>query len=348
MQYNKVFIDSFAYELPSLVVSTREIEERLSAVYRKLYIPIGQLETITGIKERRWWPNDFSVSIGATIAAEKALQQVNMKPQDIDCLIYAGVCRDYIEPATACRVAAELGITESAAVYDVSNACLGVLNGIVDIANRIELGQIRTGMVVTCESSRDVNEDVIYRLNDNPNIEHFKNSLATLTGGSGAAAVILSDGSFNPEKHRHQLVGGVNKCAVEHHELCRWGLRKLQNTMFEQFLITDAVSVLKYGLSLGLKTWTSFLLELGWARELVDKVISHQVGKPHRTSILQTLGINEDKDFPTFSFLGNMGTASLPISAALAGERDFIVKGDQVGLLGIGSGLNCLMMGLKW
>ena len=32
-----------------------------------------------------------------------------------------------------------------AAVYDVSNACLGVLNGMVDIANRIELGQIRAG-----------------------------------------------------------------------------------------------------------------------------------------------------------------------------------------------------------
>ena len=118
--------------------------------------------------------------------------------------------------------------------------------------------------------------------------------------------------------------------------------------MFEQFLITDAVSVLRYGLSLGIKTWNSFLHELGWAREFVDKIISHQVGKPHRASILEALGINEEKDFPTFSFLGNMGTASLPISVALAEERGFLENGDQVGLLGIGSGLNCLMMGLKW
>ena len=64
-------------------------------------------------------------------------------------LIYAGVCREQFEPATACAVAADLGISPDAAVYDLSNACLGVLNGIVDVANRIELGQCRAGLVVS-------------------------------------------------------------------------------------------------------------------------------------------------------------------------------------------------------
>ena len=54
-------------------------------------------------------------------------------------------------------------------------------------------------------------------------------------------------------------------------------------------------------------------------------------------------------DFATqLGFLGNMGTVSLPITAAIAKERDFLLPGDIVGFLGIGSGLNCLMLAIQW
>ncbi len=347
MQYSKVYINAFAYELPSIVVTTQELEERLRPVYEKLRVPLGQLEAITGIKERRWWPENFQVATGATIAAEKAIEKAGIPASEVDTLIYAGVCRDYFEPATACKIAADLGLREGSSIYDISNACLGVLNGIVDIANRIELGQIRAGVVVSCETARDVNDDVIHNLIKNPNMELFKTSLATLTGGSGAAAVVLTDGSFDNLPAR-KLIGGVTRSAVEHHDLCRWGVRKIQNAMFEQFMITDAVNVLKYGLSLGIKTWHGLLTELGWAKEVVDKIISHQVGESHRSSILKGLGIDESKDYATYPWLGNIGTVSVPLSAAIAEERGFLKKGDQVGLLGIGSGLNCMMMGIQW
>ena len=77
-------------------------------------------------------------------------------------------------------------------------------------------------------------------------------------------------------------------------------------------------------------------------------MICHQVGTCHRDSVLKTLGISPDKDYSTYSFLGNMGTVSLPLTAALAEEREFLRPGDRVGLLGIGSGLNCLMLGVEW
>jgi 3-oxoacyl-[acyl-carrier-protein] synthase-3 len=63
---------------------------------------------------------------------------------------------------------------------------------------------------------------------------------------------------------------------------------------------------------------------------------------------LNAIGIPKEKDFTTFRYLGNIGTVSLPITAAIAGERDFLMKNDLVGFFGIGSGLNCLMLGLKW
>lgn len=115
-----------------------------------------------------------------------------------------------------------------------------------------------------------------------------------------------------------------------------------------QFMSTDSVAVLKYGVDLGLRTWLSFLQRVGWASDMVDKIICHQVGASHRDLILKTLGISPHKEYSTYSFLGNMGTVSLPLTAALAEEREFLLPGDRVGFLGIGSGLNCLMLGVDW
>lgn len=52
--------------------------------------------------------------------------------------------------------------------------------------------------------------------------------------------------------------------------------------------------------------------------------------------------------FLTYRYLGNIGTVSLPITAALAEEREFLKAGDHVALMGIGSGLTCMMLGVEW
>ena len=347
MRYSRVYIDSIGYELAPVVVSSAELEARLKGLYDALRIPEGQLEALTGIVERRWWEEGYPLSEGALAAARHALASSAVPSGEIDVLIYAGVCRELFEPATACRVAAGLDVSPGAAVYDLSNACLGVLNGMIEIANRIELGQTRAGMVVSCETAREINDIMIDRMLQANDMETFRTSLATLTGGSGAIAVLLTDGSFTAEPRR-KLIGGVTQTAPQFHDLCRWGLETVLPQGLRPFMTTDAVSVLKHGVELGQRTWSAFLRQLGWVKDQVDKVISHQVGAGHRDTILQTLGIAAEKDFSTFPFLGNIGTVSLPLTAALAEDREFLLPGDRVAFLGIGSGLNCLMLGLEW
>lgn len=392
-------MESIGYELPPMVVTSDELEGRLQPMYEALRISPGQLEALTGISERRWWDEGYSLSEGAAAAARKALAQSNVQAADIETLIYAGVCRENYEPATACAVAAQLGVSQDAYVYDISNACLGVLNGIIDIANRIELKQIRAGMVVSCESSREIVEIMINRMLNEKTMEIFSSSLATLTGGSGAAAVLLTDGSFG-NANAHRLIGAATQAAPEHHRLCRWGvtlspaelgkmiltpdklmatvddvlspdtiptiMRELMTSeklptvvanllpskklpqVLTEFMSTDSVAVLKHGVKLGVRTWGSFLGKMGWAREEIDKVICHQVGSGHQETILRELGIAKDKDFSTYKYLGNIGTVSVPMTAAIADQRKFLKRGDRVGFLGIGSGLNCMMLGWEW
>jgi len=91
-----------------------------------------------------------------------------------------------------------------------------------------------------------------------------------------------------------------------------------------------------------------FLAQMGWKSEQVDRVVCHQVGSGHQDAILKSLNVAREKDYTTYRFLGNMGTAALPVTAAIAAERGVLKAGQNVGFLGIGSGLTCLMMGLEW
>lgn len=347
MKYTKVYIDTIAYELPSIVVTSGELEEKLLPLYEKLHFSPGQLEELTGIYERRWWDRGFSVSKGAVTAAKKALEISNVNSKDIDILIYAGVCREGIEPATACGVAAALDISCNATIFDLSNACLGVINGIVEIANRIELGQCRAGLVVSAESAREINETTIENMLKNPTMENFIGSVAILTGGGGAVAVIITDGSFSGNRCR-RVTGGVACTAPEFYNLNYWRMEPKGDGNFIDKMYIDSVSTLKNGIGLGLKTWNRFLEHMNWNEDQVQKTICHQVGTSNRDLILKTLKIPREKDFFTYPYLGNMGTVSLPITAAIAEEREFLQNGDNVCFLGIGSGLNCLMLGIKW
>ncbi|MGL5485279.1 MAG: 3-oxoacyl-ACP synthase III, partial [Shewanella sp.] len=319
MKYSRVFINSLAYELAPVVVSSSELESRLAPLYQKFRIPMGQLAALTGITERRWWPKGHQLSDGAINAAHKAIAETGIDVAELGAVVYTGVCRDQHEPATACRIAAALGVSKDTAIYDISNACLGVLSGILDIANRIELGQIKAGMVVSCESARDIVDVTIDNMLADPTMQNFAQSLATLTGGSGAVAMILTDGSLPlTNVRKHQLLGASHLSAPQHHQLCQWGLQEVGHNIYREFMRTDAVTLLKEGVELAKHTWEHFLAQRNWLVEQVDKVICHQVGASNRKQVLSALNIPPEKEFPTYQLLGNMGTVSLPVTAAMA------------------------------
>jgi acyl-CoA:acyl-CoA alkyltransferase len=346
MKWERVCVESIAYRLPDEQVSSASLEARLQPLYSSLGIASGQIEALTGIRYRRMWPSGPRMSTCATEAAREALASAGIDGRDLGAVVYAGVCRDNLEPATACAVADALGAGPDAFVFDLSNACLGILNGMVELANRIELGQIRAGIVVSAESSREIVDSTIARLNEHPTLAAFRTGLATLTGGSGAVAVVLTEKGFSGSERR--LVGGAVKAAPAHHRICRWGPARGLLGETSNVMETEATEVLEHGIELAKATWRELLKETGWRQDDVDRVICHQVGEAHRREVLRALEIDVQRDFSTFTDLGNIGTVSLPMTAAKAHEEGFLSAGDRVGFLGIGSGLNCLMLAVQW
>lgn len=346
MHYSRVKIQAIGYTLPPTVITSAELDARLSGLYRELGLGPLRIEELTGIRERRLWEPGQTMAEASTRAGFEALSGSDVSPDEIGMLVYTGVCRDSLEPATACAVAEGLGLGSQTEIYDISNACLGAINGILRVADAIELGHIRAGLVVTAESSRDIINTTLDRMLRERDMETFRKSLATMTGGSGAVGILLTDASWG--EGGHKLLGGVVRAATEHHKLCRWGSDGGLLSNGNPIMETDAAAVLKNGVELGLHTWRAFVGELGWQDAGDLKTICHQVGSMHRQTVLDRLGLPIERDFTTFEYLGNIGTVSLPITAALAEERGFLERGDRVCFMGIGSGLNCMILGLEW
>jgi 3-oxoacyl-[acyl-carrier-protein] synthase III len=350
MKFRRTALAGMGYELAPNVISSAALETKLAPLYKRLHLQPGQIEALTGIRERRFWDPGFQVSEGALRACRRALENAGVDARDLGALVYGGVCREGFEPATACRVAAGLGMDSRSMILDLSNACLGVLNSCLMVGNMIELGQIKAGLIVSCESAREITEATIERMLASGTMDCLRLSLATMTGGSGAVAMVLVDAESGLGAARHRLLGGVLRSAPEHHKLCYWGPERgpVNGHPPRTIMETDAHEVLKHGVALGEQTWKDLLTELEWTPDDVTKVICHQVGGGHRTAMLGALGVPEERDYSTYEYLGNCGTVALPLTAALAEERAFLESGDNVAFLGIGSGLNCLMLGWEW
>ncbi|HUY88001.1 MAG TPA: 3-oxoacyl-ACP synthase III [Pirellulales bacterium] len=348
MRYQHVCLEAFGYVLPEETVSSSQIETWLAPLYRRLRLPEGRLELMTGIRERRFWPAGMLPSEKSVESAERAIAAANIDKAEIGALVHASVCRDHLEPATACKVHHRLGLGPHCQIYDVSNACLGVLNGMVQVANMIELGQIRAGVVVATESSRQLVETTIAELNRNQSLtrEQMKLAIASLTIGSGSVAVVLADRQLSRTQNR--LLAGMAGTNTSFHDLCHSGRDEAVADEMQPLMQTDSERLLHAGIDTASQVFGSFLDELGWRSEQIDKTFCHQVGVAHRKLLFKELGLSPEADFSTVEFLGNTGSVAVPITAAIGIERGHLKAGDQVALLGIGSGINVLMLAVDW
>jgi 3-oxoacyl-[acyl-carrier-protein] synthase III len=349
LHFKNVCLEGLATHLPENIVTSENLEKRLSPIYDSLKLPYGRLEMMTGIKERRFWSEGVSPSEVATIAGEKAINNSGVDRSKIGCLINASVCRDFLEPATASLVHNNLKLQQNALVFDISNACLGVLNGMVHVANMIELGQIKAGLVVAGENGGPLVDATIKSILARPDItrNEIKGSFASLTIASAAVGILLVHKDLSQYKHR--LLGGHGQTASQFNHLCRGIDASERGTNnWIPLMKTDAEKMMHEGCKLAGATWAMTKSVLGWADNDVNHYFCHQVGHMHRKLLYETLCIDLDKDFSTLEYLGNTGASSLPCGLALGAEKGLLNKGDKVALLGIGSGLNSLMLGVEW
>jgi 3-oxoacyl-[acyl-carrier-protein] synthase-3 len=348
MRYQHVCVEAVGCTLPPHVVTSDEIESQLAPVYERLGLPAGRLELMSGIRERRFFDRGTLPGAISALTAERTLAASGLDRRHIGALIHGSVCRDQMEPATAAAVHHALRIPDEAYVLDISTACLGLLNGVLYVADLIESGRIRAGLVVGTETGRALVEGTIDSLLSDESLtrQSIKPAFASLTIGSGSAAVVLCDRRLSRTDNR--LLGGAVLSDTTANELCTGGVASETLSDHRPRMSTDSEALLHAGIDLAARCWGRFLERLRWTADNVQKVFTHQVGRAHRKLLLERLGIPAERDFPTVERLGNTGATALPMAMTMGIQQGHLQPGDRVALLGIGSGLSSVMLGVDW
>jgi 3-oxoacyl-[acyl-carrier-protein] synthase-3 len=276
-----------------------------------------------------------------------ALQAADLAAEQIGCLIHASVCRDFLEPATASRVHDGIGLSPNCWVYDVSNACLGIINGAVQIASLIQAGAIEAGIVVGTENSRMLLESTMAALNADDSLgrKDIKGAFASLTIGSGSCAWLLAHESLAPQATTLDVA--IAEARTRFHDLCVSDSDSAGAGM-QPLMETDSEKLMAEGIATGVAAFEKLLRESGLTRDGIDRSICHQVGVRHRAAMLDAMGLTTDRDSVTFPSLGNTGSVALPVSVAAAADSGELESGDRVAMLGIGSGINSVMLSATW
>jgi 3-oxoacyl-[acyl-carrier-protein] synthase III len=259
----KVKIESLGVYLPPKVLSTEELLQR--CVSR----PRLDLEKITGIRERRVAEGEYAKDLGIK-AAERALAMSRYAAEDLDVVVCTSISKHHapeeftLEPSTALLVRKAIG-AKRAVVFDVVNACAGMLNGIYVVQGLIRAGLARRGLVVSGEQNMPLAETATREVTHS-----FDRQLAALTLGDCGAALIV-DEATDPRFGFHwlDLVTGAKHDHYCHSQPSRRGpggalftkARGLQRKGAEHFPF-----YLKQALD-----------ETGWSLDDVNHVIPHQV-----------------------------------------------------------------------
>lgn len=334
-QHSNVALLGIAEAIAPVEVSSKSFDERLSDTLKALKLPRGLLQRVAGVSTRRNWENSTDYIEGAATAGRQALAEAGIRADQIGLLINTSVSREALEPSVAVSVHDSIGLNSAAMNFDITNACLGFVNGITVAASMIDAGQIDYALIVAGEDMSRVQESTVDRLQRNGiTREEYLNEFATLTLGSGAAAAVLGRADLHPEGHR--IHGGVTRAATWNHGLCVGDY---------EGMFTDTQGLLSNGMEVISAAWEE-AHEHGWDWKDMDHYIPHQISHIHVDALTQATGIDADRVARTYPELGNVGPASLPIT--LARKAREMKRGDRILCLGVGSGLNTAMLEVTW
>ncbi|GAA4283511.1 3-oxoacyl-ACP synthase III [Brevibacterium daeguense] len=335
IRHSNAALLGIAEAIAPVEVSSDRFDEQLTDTLKNLRLPHNLLQRVAGVHTRRNWENHSDYVEGAAQAGRQALENAGIGADQIGLMINTSVSRERLEPSVAVAVHDGIGLGSQAMNFDITNACLGFVNGMTVASSMIDSGQIDYALIVAGEDMSRVQDATVARLNrEGITREEYLNEFATLTLGSGAAAAVIGPADRHPEGHR--IVGGVTRAATWNHELCVGDF----DGMF-----TDTKGLLKNGMELVIAAWEE-AHENGWDWREMTRYIPHQVSNVHIDALTKSADLDPTRVAKTYPELGNVGPASVPIT--LAREADQLERGDRVLCLGVGSGLNTAMTEIVW
>jgi 3-oxoacyl-[acyl-carrier-protein] synthase III len=297
--------------LPEKIVTNADLEKMMDTSDE-------WIRTRTGIEQRRIASDDIDTSDMAFFAAEKAIADAGIGPEDIDLILVATVTPDTPFPSVACRIQERLGAMKAAAM-DISAACAGFMYGIVTAKQFIETSVYKNVLVVGVEKLSKITD-----WNDRNTAVLF---------GDGAGAAVLGPVS----DHRGILAFELGADGTGGKHLYQ-----------DEYIIMNGREVFKFAVRQMGESCIHVLDKAGLKKEDVDFLIPHQANIRIMEASRQRLELPVEKMSKTVDKYGNTSAASIPISIVEELEAGKIKDDDLIVMVGFGGGLTWGAIAIRW
>ncbi|MED7926007.1 ketoacyl-ACP synthase III [Nonomuraea sp. LP-02] len=324
-----------AVHLPERTLTSAELEEELAARNPGAHVPRGLIEHATGVRRRHVAEPGQTVAGLAARAARKLLEETGHTPPALDLIIFAGVSTDVVEPANAHIVAAELGA--DCPVFDVRNACNGVLNAIELAETLITAGRYRTVLIACGERATSA---IRWRLGPD---DEFAAAIPSYTVSDSGTALLLQ-AATTPGVLGHRFCAyspAWRSALVPVTPLPEGGL---EIGVFAVDFQELAIGMCK----LDLDVLRRPLTDRGLDWDDLAAICVHQASLPSLHAFCELAGIPVGRVEVTIEEHGNLVASSLPVQLHQAIRAGRVRRGDLVALVGLAGGVSAGTVLLRW
>lgn len=285
----------------------------------------------TGIRERYLATEETTASMSAE-AANKALEEAGIKPEQIELLIVATVSGDYVTPATACEVQKLIG-AKGAVAFDINAACSGFMFALNTAEVYLKSGIYKNALIIGAETLSKV-------------MDWNDRSTCVLFGDGAGAAVVVPDenlGMLSFTQGSDGEKGMVLACRG------RTNNNPLISTSKDlQYTHMDGQEVYRFAVSKVPESIKKVLLEAQLTTDDIKYFIIHQANIRIIWSVAKRLKVSEDKFPISLDHCGNVSAASVPILLDEVNEKGMLEKGDKIVMAGFGAGLTWSACVMEW
>lgn len=286
----------------------------------------------SGIKERRWIVPGVHTTLNmATSAAKQALEKANLKPDDVDFIIFGCLVSDYIFPGTGCLLQRELGFTKPVPALDIRNQCSGFTYALSLADAMIRAGQYKRILIVASEIH-----------STSLNISTEGRDVSVLFGDAAAAMIVEACDEKTPHILDSQLhsegkyAESLTIMKPSSNEMPR--VKSHYESRTELNPIMDGKLVFKNAVTRMNEVLTALLTRNNLTARDVDFVVAHQANMRINQMVLDQLGIPFEKTHHTLDRYGNTTMATIPLTLNEAIDLGKVKRGDLVAFVAFGAG----------
>ena len=323
-QFRSVIRGSGAY-LPKKILSNKDLSSLVDTSDEWIY-------SRTGILRRHIAADDELTSDLGRLAAEDALANAGVEPDDVDMIVLATTTPDSTFPATAARIQAALGVTKGAA-FDVQAVCAGFIYALGVADNFIKLGQAGTVLVIGAETYSRI-------------LDWTDRSTSVLFG-DGAGALVVQAEQSNGEASERGILSTHLHTDGRYYDLLYvdGGPSSTQTT---GHLRMQGPEVFRHAVAKLAEVVDEALNANDLSIDEVEWLVPHQANKRIIDGTARKLGLPAERVILTVQDHANTSAASIPLALA-QGVKDGRIKPGQVVLCeAIGGGLSWGSAIIRW